>query len=297
MQQLHRNSLIGAALALSLFFVLYATSGAVRPWHAWKWTDIVTEGGTAVIASVWFLYALSSRSRGLAMRLIAGGLCAIMLGSWAACLDEFFAVDKREMWGSWREALVPLGMLVLTIGMYYWRQEQLRLSGHLQKGERLFRDHRVFERITQLADASYLRTQMRLEQERHPGVDCALVLLDINSFHLIQREHGHREGDRVLQAVGHMLLLNLRNDDLLCRYADDRFAVLMPGVPREDAAVAARHLCFMVGQMRHHANDKRIIRLSLLHACSLADGVPEVVLAELSRSVETPPLVSATAAA
>jgi PleD family two-component response regulator len=26
----------------------------------------------------------------------------------------------------------------------------------------------------------------------------------------------------VLQAVGHMLLLNLRNDDLLCRYAGDR---------------------------------------------------------------------------
>jgi hypothetical protein len=28
--------------------------------------------------------------------------------------------------------------------------------------------------------------------------------------------------------------------------------------------------------------------LSLRHACSLTDGVPEVVLAELSRAVETP---------
>ena len=50
----------------------------------------------------------------------------------------------------------------------------------------------------------------------------------------------------------------------------------------------ARHLCAMVGQMRHHANDNREIRLSLRHACSLTDGVPEVVLAELSRAVETP---------
>jgi hypothetical protein len=40
--------------------------------------------------------------------------------------------------------------------------------------------------------------------------------------------------------------------------------------------------------MRHHANDNREIRLSLRHACSLTDGVPEVVLAELSRAVETP---------
>ena len=105
---------------------------------------------------------------------------------------------------------------------------------------------------------------------------------------MINREYGHREGARVLQAVGHMLLLNLRNDDLLCRYAGDRFAVLMPGVSREDGAVKARHLCAMVGQMRHHANDNREIRLSLRHACSLTDGVPEVVLAELSRAVETP---------
>ncbi|MEG1051898.1 MAG: GGDEF domain-containing protein, partial [Janthinobacterium sp.] len=242
----------------------------------------------AVMAGIWFLFTLSSRPRGLVTSLIAGGLCAIMLGSWADCLDEFFAVDKRAVWDNWLEGLIPFGMLLLTIGMYYWRQEQFRLNEHLQKRERLFRDHRAFDRITQLADASYLRTQMRLEQERRPGLDCALVLLDIDSFHLINREYGHREGDRVLQAVGHMLLLNLRNDDLLCRYAGDRFAVLMPGVSREDAAVKARHLCAMVGQMRHHANDNREIRLSLRHACALTDGVPEVVLAELSRAVETP---------
>jgi hypothetical protein len=43
----------------------------------------------------------------------------------------------------------------------------------------------------------------------------------------------------------------------------------------------------MVGQMRHHANDGREIRLSLRHACA-ADGVPDVVLAELSRAVALP---------
>ena len=251
MLQLHRNSLIAAALALPVFFLLYSTLGVAKPFHAWKWMDIVCEGGTAVMAGIWFLFTLSSRPRGLVTRLLAGGLCAIMLGSWADCLDEFFAIDKQALWDNWLEALIPFGMLLVTVGMYYWRHEQFRLNEHLQKRERLFRDHRAFDRITQLADASYLRTQLRLEQERRPGVDCALVLLDIDKFHLINREHGHAEGDRVLQAVGHMLLLNLRNDDLLCRYAGDRFAVLMPGVARADAVEVARHLCFMVGQMRH----------------------------------------------
>jgi len=296
MLQLHRNSLVVAILALPVFFLLYSTLGTPKPFAAWKWMDIVCEGGTAVMAGIWFLFTLSSRPRGLVTRLLAGGLCAIMLGSWADCLDEFFAVDKRDLWDNWLEALIPFGMLLVTVGMYYWRQEQFRLNEHLQKRERLFRDHRAFDRITQLADASYLRTQIRLEQERRPGLDCALVLLDIDRFHLINREHGHAEGDRVLQAVGHMLLLNLRNDDLLCRYAGDRFAVLMPGVSREQAMSVARHLCYMVGQMRYFAKDAELC-LSLRHACSMTDGVPEVVLAELSRAVETPLRSSAGAPA
>jgi diguanylate cyclase (GGDEF)-like protein len=110
------------------------------------------------------------------------------------------------------------------------------------------------------------------------------VLLDIDGFHLINREFGQREGDRVLQAVGHMLLLNLRNDDLLCRYAGDRFALLMPATSPAEADGLARHLTAMVGQMRHHARDGRV-PVSLRHACANADAAPDVLLAQLSREL------------
>ncbi|OFJ46508.1 hypothetical protein BA896_020740 [Janthinobacterium lividum] len=55
MLQLHRNSLIATALALPLFFFLYATLGYFRPFAIWNWMDIVCEGGTAVMAGIWFL--------------------------------------------------------------------------------------------------------------------------------------------------------------------------------------------------------------------------------------------------
>jgi hypothetical protein len=99
-------------------------------------------------------------------RLLALGLAAIMLGSWADCLDEFFHLSKDQVWDNWLEALMPLGMLTLTAGMYYWRQEQFSLNEHLQKRERLFRDHRAFDRVTQLAGADYLRAQIRPDQPR-----------------------------------------------------------------------------------------------------------------------------------
>ena len=293
MLSLHRSSLVAAAAALCVFLALYAGAGTLKPHQLWHWMDIVGEGGTAVMAGVWFLFTLSSRPRGRVTRLLAGGLCAIMLGCWADCLDEFFAIAKDQVWDNWLEALMPLGMLILTVGMYHWRQEQFGLNQHLRKRERLFREHRAFDRITQLANADYLRSQIRLEQARRPGQECALVLLDIDAFHRINREFGQHEGDRALQAVGHMLLLNLRNDDLLCRYAGDRFAILMPDTGADAAAALARHLCAMVAQMRHYAGAAPL-RLSLRQACALADRAPDALLAELNRALATP-AASATA--
>ncbi|WP_373987191.1 GGDEF domain-containing protein [Duganella sp. BuS-21] len=284
MLQLHRLTLIVSGLALLGCLFLYATLGTPKPFPMWKWTDIISEGGTAVMAGSWVLFTLSSRPGGLVTRLLAGGIAMIMIGSFADCLDEFFVIGKAARWGHWLEALVPLGMLCLTCGMYYWRHEQFRLNEHLQKRERLFRDHRAFDRITQLANADYLRRQIRHEQSHRPGQPCALVLLDIDGFHAINRQFGQREGDRVLQAVGHMLLLNLRNDDLLCRYAGDRFALLLPGASAAEAEAMARHLSSMVGQMRHHAKDGRVA-ISLRHASAAADAAPEVLLAQLSRDL------------
>ncbi|WP_227470515.1 GGDEF domain-containing protein [Massilia sp. YMA4] len=288
----HRNALFAASAALLAFPFLYAALGVAKPATAWRPMDIAGEGGTALMALVWFLIVLGSRPGGRVTRLLAGGLAAIMLGSWADCLDEFWRIDKAAWWDNCLEALVPAGMAVLTAGLFYWRQEQVRLTEHLHKRERLFREHRAFDRLTQLADASYLREQLRRERALHPDGSCALVLLDLDGFHAINRLHGRAEGDRVLQAVSHMLLLNLRNDDLLCRYAGDRFALLMPGLDAAAAREVALHLCAMVERMRHHAGRERVA-LTLRFGCAdtreacgaNGDGV-EAVLAGLARRVD-----------
>ena len=284
MLTLHRPTLLICFLLALLIAVLYASAGVAKPLHAWDWMDIASEGGTTALAGCWLLMLLSSRPGGLVTRWLSGGLAAIMLGNWADLMDEFFKMGPALQWNHWLEALVALGMVTVTVGMYFWRHEQAHLNQHLEKRERLFRDHRAFDRITQLADARYLRRQIQAERQRRPGQACAVALLDIDGFHLINRTFGQREGDRALQAVGHMLLLNLRSDDLLCRYAGDRFAVLMPNTSTPDAASLAQHLCAMVGQMRHHAG-ATLVPLTLRHACAPADDTPDAVLNQLNRAM------------
>lgn len=284
----HRTAVFVLLALAGLCLALYGSVGQPKPLEIWKWMDIVGEGGTAVIVGIWAVLILGSRPSGRVTSLLAGGLAAIMLGAWVDCLDEFFAIPYDQYWDNFLESLLtPGGMLTLTGGLYYWRQEQCSLNEHMQKRERLFREHRSFDRITQLANADYLRRQLRLEQKRRPQQACALILLDIDNFHRISREHGAGEGDRLLQAISHLLLLNLRSDDLLCRYANDRFAILLSTADSAEAGALARHLETSVALLAHHTRSGQRLPLSAQTTWGIPDCDEESFLSTLNQNLES----------
>ena len=287
---LPRSALIVMLVVSTLCTLLYGSVGTLKPMDAWTWMDIIGEGGTAVMSAIWVLLILGSRPSGRVTGLLAGGLAAIMLGAWVDCLDEFFSIPQQQMWDNWLESLLtPGGMLTLTVGLFFWRQEQWSLNEHMQKRERLFREHRSFDRITQLANADYLYKQLRLEQERQQDAPCALILLDLDQFHRINREHGQREGDRLLQAVSHLLLLNLRPQDLICRYAGDRFAILLPATGAGKTAQMAHHLQRALAGLNHHTrNGEHCLQISARCAWGIpGDDDLERFLAGLNARLET----------
>lgn len=281
MLSLHRTPLSLFAFALLLTLTAFSTIGVAKPIESIQWLDVIAEGGTSVMAGLWLLMTLSSRPRGKVTYLLATGMGLIMLGAWADCMDEFYRVGKEQLWDHWLEAVFTLGgMLILTAGLYFWRHEQFSLNQHLQKRERLFRDHLAFDRVTQLVDASYLRRLIAMEQDRHSSVPNCVALLDINAFHVLNRDHGVEEGDRALQAVAHMLLLNLSSQDVLCRYAGDRFAIYMPATTIALAQSKLDHLCKMVGQMHFYTQTQQV-QISLRAVCSEAVEQLEDLLARL----------------
>jgi diguanylate cyclase (GGDEF)-like protein len=286
-----RLALIVMTLLGGAFLLIYAGLGEAKPLAIWSWMDILGEGGTALMSALWVMLVLTSRPSGRVTSLLAGGLLAIALGAWVDSLDEFFAIPKTQLWDNWLESLLmPGGMLTLTAGLYLWRQEQFSLNDHMRKRERLFREHRAFDRITQLANADYLRRQIRLEQTRSPDQPSALILLDVDRFHQINRQYGQAEGDRVLQAISHLLLLNLRSDDLLCRYAGDRFAVLMPATSQDDASCMAQHLEHCVRMLAHHtqAHGERLW-ITARVACAATEQDADTLLDRLNASLELGP--------
>ncbi len=288
LQQVHGHLVPLLVLVLALLLLLYAKTGQLVPMNDWQFVDILGEGGVALMAGIWAVLIVRSRPGGRVTLLLSGGLALMMLGSWVDCLDEFFKLPAGIWWDNALESsLSPLGMLILTVGLFDWREEQFRISEHFERRERLFRDHRLLDRLTQLADAGYLKRQLSLESRRFPDQPSAVIMLDIDRFHLINREHGAKEGDRVLQAISQIILLNLRKDDLICRYAGDRFAILMPCTDEVAATQMAHHLAEVVSMTRlytRQANQR--LQLTARVACAIAHTDPDVLIDGLNAVID-----------
>ena len=205
---------------------------------------------------VWLGLVLKSRPAGRVTNFLAIGLGLVFLSWWVDALDEFILLPDAISWDHWLEsAPMPLGLVLLTLGIYHWHREQLAISAQMEKRERLFREHLLFDKLTPLNTADYLRRQLQqsLAEARAEQQPLSLVILDLDDFSQINRLHGHAEGDRVLQALTQLLLLNLRHRDLLCRLAGDRFVVLLPNTGAREAQLLAEELRLAVAHLAYKA--------------------------------------------
>ena len=283
---LHRLKLAALLLAANLALLLHLAAGDLKPMVEWVWLDILGEGGSALLALAWLVLILKSRPAGRVSSLLALGLGCVFFSWWVDALDEFIRLPDSITWDSWLEsAPMPIGLLLMTVGLYHWHHEQLAISAQLEKRERLFREHRLFDKLTPLGAAEYLRRQLQLSlQHAEQTQPLSLVAVDLDNFSALNQRFGHAEGDAVLQAISQQLLLNLRCQDLLCRLAGDRFVVLLPNTGETLARQLAGELQQAVAHLAHKTRQHgERLHLSATVAVVMAvDEDPQTLLQRLN---------------
>jgi len=181
---------------------------------------------------------------------------------------------------------MPIGFILMTLGVFHWHKEQLAINEQMRNRERLFREHRQFDKLTPLGDASYLRAQLQLAlveaaTEKQP---VSLIMLDMDAFSRVNREYGQAEGDRLLQVLTQLMLLNLRPHDLLCRLAGDRFVVILPHTGERQAQVLAEELEQAVRSLAYksHRQGERLELSASVVALMARDEDTETLLQRLN---------------
>ncbi|GFM75468.1 GGDEF domain-containing protein [Pseudomonas cichorii] len=286
----HRGKLALLMVAANMGLLAFLAFGDIKYVSEWKWLDIIGEGGSAVLALIWLFLVFKSRPAGRVTNYLSVGLSCVFFSWWIDALDEFIRLPKDINWDHWLESgPMPVGLILLTIGIYHWHREQLAISAQMEKRERGFREHRLFDKLTPLGSADYLKRQLALslEQSQRQQQPLSLVAVDIDNFSAINQAFGHAEGDEVLSALSHLLVLNLRRQDLLCRLAGDRFVVLLPNTGESQAKLFALELQQAVAGLAHKTRQQgERLHLSASTAAVMAmDETPENLLKRLNLSL------------
>ena len=255
--QLGRHShLIGAVLVtVCSAFTLAITQGTAKPAIIISWLDITGEGSVVLLTFGWIVAVLASRPPGKVTALLTLGLTFFMFSALLDVLDEFLSYPASADWLSMVESIpAAIGMVIMSVALFWWHQEQLVLNTQLRRKEWDSRSHEQVDPITQLYRGDYWQACARnmLAQERAGCV----VVLDINDFSQFNLRYGQQEGDRFLKEVAQLLVMHLRDCDLACRYAGDRFALLLPDMNRDEVSHLISQLCTSIRHLAFRCNSQ-----------------------------------------
>jgi diguanylate cyclase (GGDEF)-like protein len=115
----------------------------------------------------------------------------------------------------------------------------------------------ITDDCTGLYNARHLYNTIEAELYRSTrfGYEFSVLFLDLDRFKLVNDNHGHLIGSRLLFEIGASIKSHLRLIDYAFRYGGDEFVVLLPQTSKHSALVVARRLIDIMRNTRFHLGD------------------------------------------
>lgn len=124
----------------------------------------------------------------------------------------------------------------------------------------------LVDQLTELpnARAFYMMLEQRIaECQRMGREELAVMSMDIDDFKTVNDQYGHAIGDRLLTGVGGVIRKELRQMDILTRYAGDEFVAIMPMASSAMATNVAERIRRAIEGQRFSVRTGKTIKLSV----------------------------------
>jgi diguanylate cyclase (GGDEF)-like protein/putative nucleotidyltransferase with HDIG domain len=155
------------------------------------------------------------------------------------------------------------------------------------------RDSALIDPLTELPNARgfYMMLEQRIaECQRMNREPVAVVCMDIDDFKIVNDTYGHSIGDRLLASVAGVVRRELRQMDILTRYAGDEFVAIMPMASSKMAVSISERMRNAVEEQLFSVRNGTMVGLgvSLGVACFPDDGeTSEELLSAAARRMQT----------
>jgi diguanylate cyclase (GGDEF)-like protein len=106
------------------------------------------------------------------------------------------------------------------------------------------RQESIHDAVTGLYNRRYMKEALERELRRstrsqHP---LGILMFDIDHFKKLNDSFGHEAGDAALGALGNFLKMQVRGNDIPCRYGGEEFLVILPRIPLDECGKRAEKL-------------------------------------------------------
>ena len=123
--------------------------------------------------------------------------------------------------------------------------ERIQVQNALLKSKAFLREQSVRDHLTGLFNRRYMEETLERELLRasRKQLPLGIIMLDVDDFKCLNDSRGHAAGDAILQALGNLLLGNVRGEDIPCRYGGDEFIIVMPDASQQMTLERAELIC------------------------------------------------------
>jgi diguanylate cyclase (GGDEF)-like protein/putative nucleotidyltransferase with HDIG domain len=154
------------------------------------------------------------------------------------------------------------------------------------------RESALIDPLTELpnARAFYMMLEQRIaEGQRLNKESLAVISMDVDDFKKVNDTYGHAVGDRILATISKIIKKEMRQMDILARYAGDEFVAIMPMASTMMANMVAERIRTAVEEQKYPVRTGKTVeaKISIGVSCFPSDGeTTEQLLTAAARNMQ-----------
>ncbi|MDA2934999.1 GGDEF domain-containing protein, partial [Acidobacteria bacterium AH-259-D05] len=201
--------------------------------------------------------------------------------------SRLLVMDENSLW-----SLVESSSRIARNLLYILAQRLRQGNALIATGRELQHKYEFYattDAVTGLYNRRRLNTILARQMERSQIDRQALsvILIDIDSFKKYNDTYGHVAGDSVLYAVAGCIRKGMRPGEIIGRYREDEFMILLPDTDATTSEGLGERLCKAVSEAKMFTSDRdslASVTISVGVAQMTAEDTPETFMAKADRA-------------